>query len=164
MIARWSPTICPGCDRELPGLGTWCPDCNEYTDLIAATTDPSPPARDRLDTRTEAERRHDARPAVEAIGWIICDMEQGYRPDKCPECKARLPGGHSTRVRSGFADWVVMGHGLIVLLEWKSATGKPNANQKVFAGDCAVAGVPYYVVRTTTEAIEALTDARRRYA
>jgi hypothetical protein len=67
-------------------------------------------------------------------------------------------------VTAGFPDWVVMGHGLIVLLEWKSGTGKPTASQKVFAADCAVAGVPYYVVRTTHEAVMALTDARGRWA
>lgn len=159
----WQPEVCPTCNRVLEGLGRWCPDCQAYTaDMVGATTDASPATRREVpDTRSEAERKQDARPTIEALGWIVWDTEQGYRPDACARCGEPYPGGHSTRVTTGFPDWVVIGHGIIAFLEWKSHTGKPTKGQRERASDCAVAGVPYAVVRTTTEAVRFLDELKR---
>ena len=162
-MIRWNPTVCPTCDRILPGLGTYCEDCGAYTeDMVGATADVPPERRDTTDTRSEDERKRDALPAVTAMGWIVVDLEQGFRPFTCRHCGGAIAGG--TRVPLGTPDWLVMGHGCATWLEWKSGTGRQTAQQRSFAADCAVAGVPYYVVRTTEEAVRALTDARARYA
>lgn len=165
-------TPCPGgCggtydpDRRLP---EYCSACGEYVDVLAAqasTTDATPATRSILrDTRSEDERKADARPAVEAHGWLVVDTEQGYRPTHCPECKHRLPGGGSTRVRRGFPDWICMGHGVVAFLEWKSHTGSQTDHQADFEADCEGAGVPYAVVRTTAEALSYLDSLIRRPA
>ena len=132
-------TICPKCLKDPGGLGTYCWDCNQYTELEVGPTIPEkkgPP-----DTRSEDERKRDARPTVEAMGWIVCDMEQGWRPFECQQCKAKIPGG--ARVTLGLADWFVMGHGLVCFMEWKSGDGKQSGTQKEFQGMARVAGIPY---------------------
>ncbi|MDP2955383.1 MAG: hypothetical protein Q8N53_03100 [Longimicrobiales bacterium] len=152
----WQPEVCPTCDRVLEGLGRWCPKCEAYTEDMGATTDATPEARARTevpDTRTEAERKADARQAVEMLGWRILDFEQGYRPDKCPACKARLPGGHSTRVPVGIGDWLCQGHGIAAWLEWKTDTNDQTDGQREFGDDCDADGIPYAVVHTTAEAV-----------
>lgn len=152
-------TICPGgCGMGYtPGVETYCERCDAYyADMEGATTDPTPEARARLtDTRSEDERKRDAKSAVEALGWIVVDTEQGYRPTHCPDCKAKLPGGGSTRTRRGFPDWVVMGFGVVAFIEWKSATGTQTPHQRAFQEDCERVGVrvPYAVCRTTSEAV-----------
>jgi hypothetical protein len=138
MIARWSPTICPGCDRELPGLGTWCARCNEYTDRIGATTDPSPPARDRTDTRTEAEVQLAIRRTAEALGYEVLDMSQG-RP---------------TRQPSGIPDLYIRGHGRRVWVEVKRPSGGTvtEAQWRFIAGELAHGGEAF-VARTERDFI-----------
>lgn len=148
---------CPVCHDQAAWTRCW--ECG-WTEE-ASTTDASPATRAKVpDTRLEDERKADARSAIEALGWIIWDAEQGYRPDACEKCGEPYPGGHSTRVTLGFPDQVVLGHGIITFLEWKSHTGKPSPSQKLRAADCARAGVPYAVVRTTAEAVEFLRGLR----
>lgn len=154
-------TICPHCHRELGALGRYCFHCGAYVaDMLApeclAAPKPAVP-----DGRSEAERKRDARPVVEALGWVVIDTEQGYRPDACPSCSARLPGGHSTRVRAGLADWIVIGHGLVVFVEWKSSPGRLTPPQRAFADLCSGAGVPHAVCRTTAEAVDFLRSVGR---
>jgi len=142
-------TPCPFCQEPLNGLATFCWRCERYTD--ETTPEAKKPAESIPDTRSEDERKHDARSAVELLGWSVVDTEQGYRPFECPACKNPIPGG--TRVTKGFPDWLVMGHGLVVFLEWKSAKGKQSDDQKAFQARCRIAGIPYRVVRTTEEAV-----------
>ena len=162
-MIRWNPTVCPTCDRILPGLGTYCEDCGAYTeDMVGATTDTTPEKRARAvaDTRTEDERKRDARPVIEAMGWTVYDHEQGWRRDTCVGCGTKIPGGHSTRVPRGWPDWVVTGHGHVVFLEWKTDTNSLSAHQKDVAAQMAVDGVPYFVVRNTEDALKALATVR----
>ena len=149
-------TPCPFCQEPLNGLATFCWRCERYTDETTPEAKKAPKAL--LDTRSEDERKHDARSAVELLGWSVVDTEQGYRPFECPACKNPIPGG--TRVVKGFPDWLVMGHGLVVFLEWKSGKGKQSDDQKVFQGRCRIAGVPYRVVKTTEEAVAFLREVK----
>ena len=150
-------TPCPFCQEPLNGLATFCWNCQRYTD--EATPEANAKAPDSIpDTRSEDERKHDARGPVELLGWSVVDTEQGYRPFECPKCQNPIPGG--TRVTKGFPDWLVMGHGLVVFLEWKSAHGKQSEDQKAFQGRCRIAGIPYRVVKTTEEAVAFLRAER----
>lgn len=142
---------CPRCDRHLPGLGTWCERCGAYVaDMEAA---PKPKARNPKDTRSENERKTDAREAVKALGWRIHDTEQGYRPKECA-CGRPIPGGGTTRVPRGFPDWVLTGHGLVAFVEWKTDTNEQTEHQRAFEADCITDGVPYMVVRNTDQVVE----------
>jgi predicted RNA-binding Zn-ribbon protein involved in translation (DUF1610 family) len=161
-LVTWTPTVCPTCGDELPGLGTYCEGCAAYVEDMGATTDATPEARARAikDTRLEDERKSDARPTIEALGWRIRDMEQGYRPFACKNCGAHIAGG--TRVPLGFPDQIVTGFGLVAFLEWKTDTNKPTADQLRFADDCDADGIPYAVIHNTREAVEFLSDLRSR--
>ena len=162
----WTADHCPTCGIALEGLGRWCPECRSYTaDMVGATTDPSPATRPEIrDDRLEDDRKRDARPAVEALGWTVLDFEQGYRPDVCTKCKARLPGGHSTRVPVGIGDWLCQGHGIAAWIEWKTDDNDQTPGQRTFGEDCEAACVPYAVVRTTAEAVTFLRGLRREGA
>lgn len=151
-------TPCPTCGLSLGGLATFCWHCEQYVDdMVGATTDATPEAREQLkDTRSEDERKRDALPTVTALGWDVLDFEQGYRPDDCPKCHARLPGGHSTRVPTGVGDWLCQGFGLAVWIEWKTDTNKQTDTQLRFEDRCDAAGVPYAVCRTTHEVVQIL--------
>jgi len=151
-------TTCPHCGEPLAGLGTFCWRCERYTVALGTGGAREGTQGARMGTRSEDERKHDARGPVELLGWSVVDTEQGYRPFECPKCKNPIPGG--TRVVKGFPDWLVMGHGLVVFLEWKSAHGKQSDDQKAFQQRCKVAGIPYRVVRTTEEAVNFLEEVR----
>ena len=163
----WAADHCPTCSRPLEGLGRWCPSCAAYTeDMVGSTTDASPATRREIpDTRLEDERKADALPSVEALGWIVLDLEQGWRPFRCRGCGAPIAGG--TRVPKGTPDGCVMGHGIVAWVEWKSDTGRRTVEQVAFGDVCDVMGVPYAVVRTTREAVgflQALLDELKRSA
>lgn len=144
----------------LPGLGTFCFDCHDYVENLEAKDAPAP-ARGIADTRSEDERKRDAKPAVEALGFWVGDYEQGYRLDNCPTCLARIPGGHSTRVPVGTPDWFVMGHGVAAWIEWKTDSNDQTEGQKAFQGACDVAGFPYAVVHTTRQVVDFLETLNR---
>ena len=159
----WQADYCPTCMRPLEGLGRWCDSCRAYTaDMVGATTDASPEARAREvpDLRLEDERKADARPSIEALGWRIRDMEQGHRPFACRKCGASIAGG--TRVPLGFPDQIVSGFGIVAFLEWKTDTNKPTADQLRFADECDADGIPYAVVRNTRQAVDFLQGLRTR--
>jgi len=163
----WQPEVCPTCNRVLEGLGRWCPFCAAYTaEMVGSTTDASPATRRKIpDTRLEDERKADARPSVEALGWIVLDLEQGWRPFRCRACGADIAGG--TRVPTGMPDWCVMGHGIVAWLEWKTDTNDQTDGQSAFEDVCDVVGIPYAVVRTTREAVgflQGLLDDLKRSA
>jgi len=136
---------CPTCRIELAGLGTYCYRCEAYTDDMACTTDASPEARDMTDDRPEAEIRRAIRAALEYHGFVVVDLEQGYRPGTRRHA--------TTRVRKGLADLYVMGHGTSAWVEVKSATGRQTPDQQAFQRDCELAGVPYYLWRHEAEAL-----------
>lgn len=142
---------CPHCHSPLEGLGYFCWECEKYTLHL------NRPESDALpDTRSEDERKPDALPAVEAMGWWVLDLEQGYRPFKCPKCRNKLPGG--SRVTLGLADWLLIKDGRAVFVEWKSGTGRPSQDQKAFADSCLAARIPYRVCRTTEEVVNFLQE------
>ena len=157
----WQADHCPTCNRPLEGLGRWCPKCEAYTaEMAGSTTDASPATRTEIrDTRLEDERKADARPTVEALGWRVREMEQGFRPFACRKCGAKIAGG--TRVPLGFPDWIVSGFGVVVFLEWKTDTNKPTADQLRFADECDADAIPYRVCHNTTEAVTFLQGLRR---
>ncbi len=142
---------CPHCGNELEGLGYFCWTCKRYAD-----TPEYIPADTLPDSRREDERKADARPAVEALGWWILDLEQGWRPFACPKCKNKLPGG--SRVTLGLADWLLLKDGRAAFVEWKSGTGKQSGDQKAFEHDCDVTGIPYRVCRTTEQVVKFLKE------
>jgi hypothetical protein len=144
---------CPYCRTPLGGLATYCWRCERYTAEEGGQEKTPPP-----DNRSEEERKHDAREAVELLGFFVVDTEQGWRPFECPACKAPIPGG--TRVVPGFPDWLVMGHGRAAFLEWKSGKGRQSDAQRAFQDRCKVAGIPYRVVRTTEETLAFLEEIR----
>ena len=145
---------CPECGHE-PALNR-CWECGWTAD--SATTDAPLEARDRTDTRSEEERKHDARQAVEAMGWVVVDLEQGWRPFTCKHCGGDIAGG--THVPKGTPDWLVMGHGLMAWVEFKSGTGTLSKYQKAFRDACAAAGVPWTMARTTEHVVAFLQALR----
>ena len=149
---------CPFCNEPLEGIGRYCWNCRHYT---ADAEKPAPKPVDELpDNRSEDERKADALKAVELLGWLVIDNEQGYRPHHCPKCQNKIPGG--TRTTLGLADWLCLRDGRAAMIEWKSANGKQSADQKAFQDSCDVAGIPYRVCRTTEQAVAFLTEAASR--
>ena len=149
-------TPCPHCGAPLEGLGTYCWTCRRYTSDVDQAQ-PGPSRADSLpDNRSEDERKADALKAVELLGWLVIDNEQGYRPHHCPKCQAKIPGG--TRTTLGLADWLCLKDGLACFIEWKSADGRQSADQKAFQDSCDAAGIPYRVCRTTEQAVGFLTE------
>ena len=138
MIARWEPTICPGCASELPGLGRYCESCAEYTDRLGSTADTTPAARDRTDTRTEAEVQLAIRRTAEALGYHVYDMSQG-RP---------------TRQPSGIPDLYIHGHGRRCWVEVKRPSGgKLSEAQERFLASEQLNGGDAFVARSETDII-----------
>ena len=130
---------CPLCSSLLEGLATYCTDCEKYVaDMVVdlkSTTSVS-------DSRSEAEIRLAIRHALDAFNFVVVDFEQGYRKDG------------STRVRKGLPDLYIMGHGVGVWRELKSAKGKPTLEQKLFGQDCRRCGIDWGVWRHELDAIE----------
>jgi len=152
-----TPT-CPACGHA--PAWTHCHECGWDAPRKGATTDASPATGDLPDTRSEEERKRDALDAVLLLGWDVISTEQGWRPFECRSCGASIAGG--TRVDLGLADWIVMGFGLVLMCEWKSGKGKPTPAQVEMRERCAVAGVPYRVVRTTAEVVAFLEETKER--
>lgn len=78
-------------------------------------------------------------------GWRIYDFEQGYRPDDCQKCGARIPGAR-TRVTLGVGDQMVVGHGLLAWIEYKREGKEQTDNQMAFGEDLVTNGQAYFVV------------------
>lgn len=65
----------------------------------------------------------------------------------------------ASRIAPGIPDLIVLHPKLgVVFLEVKSATGKQSAEQAEFEADCERACVEYWLVRSTEELRERLTD------
>jgi len=151
-------SLCPNpkCRKPLEGLGLYCWGCRRYVD-DGERADTGSEQNDMLpDTRSEDERKRDARPTVEALGWTVLDFEQGFRPFECRHCGGKIAGG--TRVPLGLADWLCMGHGLVAWIEWKDAKNTQKPNQIAFQDQCDAAGIPYRVCRTTEQAVRFLRE------
>jgi len=151
------PSLCPHCGARLEGLGLYCWGCRRYVDDHDAYIAPVPNVADALpDSRSEDERKRDAKPAVEALGWTVLDFEQGFRPFECRHCGGKIAGG--TRVPLGIGDWLCMGHGLVAWIEWKDAKNTQKPNQIAFQDQCDATGIPYRVCRTTEQAVNFLRE------
>jgi hypothetical protein len=111
------------------------------------------------DRRSEDERKRDALPAVTALGWIVWDLEQGFRPFQCRHCGGRIAGG--TRVPKGVPDWYLMKAGRACWIEWKAPPNVQKPDQILRQHECDRAGIPYRVCRTTEEAVSFLEEAER---
>jgi len=146
---------CPTCGTPLDGIATYCWVCSEYVEDMASTR---PPHRHMgsvslsHDPRSEEEIRLTIRLALKLHGFVVVDFEQGYRRDG------------STRVRKGLADLYIMGHGVGVWREIKSATGKPTPEQLEFGEDCRRCGIDWGIWRHESEAIAWAKDVKRRVA
>lgn len=164
--------VCPHCGTEPPVSGQVVNRCDECGWSIEGgapcTTDVSPAARAvstyLKDTRPEDQRKADARPAVEALGWSVHDFEQGWRPKKCRKCGERIPGGGTTRVPKGVGDWLCMKNGISAWLEWKTDDNQQTPGQRAWQRICEANRVPYAVVRTTREAVDYLESLTPRRA
>ncbi len=142
---------CPGCGAELGALGTFCADCGDYCEEIAAkagkapTSEPSRVPGKVPDDRLEDARRNGVRQTLERIpgtdrwphGFVVLDLEQSRK---------------GTRVRKGIADLAVMGFGEFAWVEMKTDKGVQSADQIAFEKDCIACGVPYFVWRGEDEA------------
>lgn len=153
----------PDCDADLEDADRYCWTCHRYVADAEPDTQERP-SRVALpaDSRSEDERKRDAKPTVEALGWTVLDTEQGFRPFECRHCGGKIAGG--TRVPLGFPDWLVMGRGVVAFLEWKSGRGRQSPAQRQFQELCDVSGVPYRVVRTTEDALTFLSDCLMAHA
>ena len=93
----------------------------------------------------EEEIRMDSRKVLKELGYFAFDFEQGYRPDKCPGCGEKIPGG--TRVPRGIGDAYAIGHGTSFWIEFKRPGRKRTPEQVAFAAATAFAGgVPCYLI------------------
>jgi hypothetical protein len=167
VIAAASPTTCSRCGGELDGPWVRFHRAEPFDEPEGHYADGSPAAGASRghqevgeggsisppDTRSEEQRKSDARPVVEALGWTVLDLEQGWRRTDCPSCGAPLPGGGTTRVPRGLPDWIVLGFGLVAFVEWKSTIGRPTSHQRAFGRVCEAVGVPYELVRTTEQVV-----------
>lgn len=152
---------CPNCGDATAWTRCWV--CGWSVAETLDSTTSATPVKSPPDTRSEDQRKADAREAVQALGWTIWDHEQGYRPDRC-KCGEKIPGGHSTRVPKGWPDWVLTGHGTVVFMEWKTDANDQTDSQKAVQAQMEADGVPYYVVRNTEQAVEALVTVQARRA
>lgn len=144
-------THCPTCATELMGLARWCHVCGLYVEDMASGGAPEPkPAP--VDRRPEAQIRMAIRGALEALGFVVLDFEQGWRRDG------------STRVRKGLPDLFIMGFGVGVWRELKSAKGRLTPEQEAFGEDCRRCGIDWGVWRHEGEAIEWAEAVRKAAA
>jgi hypothetical protein len=91
-------TPCPHCGNPLEGLERYCWSCKRYTHEARQDGAQPGPEPDALpDTRSEDERKADALKAVELLGWLVIDNEQGWRPTPVPTVAARWPAGPGPR-------------------------------------------------------------------
>lgn len=79
------------------------------------------------------------------LEWSVFDFEQGYRPDNCQSCGTPIPGAR-TRVPSGVADHLVVGHGFTIWIEYKRPGMKQSRNQIAFGNTIVRAGGHYFIV------------------
>lgn len=142
---------CPNCNAPLAGLGTFCWTCERYT-AQGSGGDPSSgrgagngsqghPGEDSGDTRFEWEIRLAIRKALETVGWVVIDFEQGWRKDG------------STRVIKGLPDLGIMGGGRWFWVEVKTRKGVQSQDQVRFQALAERAGIPYMVWRHQNQAI-----------
>ena len=71
--------LCPHCGARLEGLGLYCWGCRRYVDDGERADTSREPSDALPDTRSEDERKRDARPAVEALGWTVVDVPADER-------------------------------------------------------------------------------------
>lgn len=103
---------------------------------------PVPPKGQAVkDDRSEEQIRIAIRRALELHGFVVIDLEQGYRRDG------------TTRVRKGLPDLYIMGYGVGVWRELKSARGQLTPEQEAFGEDCRRCGIDWDVWRHEREAI-----------
>jgi len=133
---------CPGCGKLVVSVARvpYCHDCGGYFDELGAAPKQAP-AKKIADDRSEAEIRMAVRGVLELHGYVVVDLEQGYRPDG------------STRVRKGLPDLFIMGHNRSCWAELKSQKGRQTKEQKEFEEDCHRAGFEYHLWRHEKEAI-----------
>jgi len=141
MTQPTTANTCPGCRTAIGALGRYCHACEEYVaDLAepAGADDRETPAV--ADDRSEATVRMAVRAALELHGFVVIDFEQGYRRDG------------STRVRKGLPDLYIMGHGVGVWRELKTAKGRLTQEQEAFGEECRRLGIDWGVWRHEDEA------------
>lgn len=146
-------STCPRCSAPLEGLGRYCHACRAYVADMQDAPDRPSPSQAILDGRTEAEIRLAVRAALELHGFVVVDLEQGYRRDG------------STRVRRGLPDLAIMAPGgVFAWRELKSAKGRLTEEQRAFGDDCRRLGIDWAVWRHEGEAMAWAEAVRRSVA
>lgn len=114
MKAVAADATCPGCGDELAGLARYCPRCEAYTeDLRGGGGDSAGNGAPELPEPSEEEIRHEIVEHARALGYVVMDTEQGWRP-----------GSGHTRVTAGLSDLILLGEGRMCFVEVKR-TGQP---------------------------------------
>lgn len=162
-----APDVCPGCGTPLEGLGTFCwGPCRRPVHEIEAELAGAAPAvvaPGGVDLQ-EKEIREAIVGFFETVGWMVVDLEQGGRLERCVQCNAHIPGGGSTRVVPGLADLLLIppAPALFVFAETKRAlTGKKGEDAKrqqrpdqvVFQARIEAMGHEYVLWRSLEEAV-----------
>ena len=142
----WTPTICPQCDRDLPGIGPYCAECAEYVDRMGATTDTPPSRREAVaDTRTEAEIQLAIRRTAEVLGYEVYDLSQSRPTQQTP----------------GLPDLYIRGKGRRLWCEVKRPKGGKLSDAQRHFGNMELAhGGEWITARSEQDFIEWHQEAR----
>lgn len=147
-------SLCLACHQPWDGPELHCASCRagEAPELEKAGKIPEV-VQKTGSKKSEAEIRQEIRAFYELQGAWVGDYEQGYRPDACPSCGARLT--HSTRVPLGTPDLLVLWPGRGQRwIECKSASGKQTDAQRQFQERARAAGAIYWLARSVEEVMQ----------
>jgi len=132
---------CPGCNRHLSGLGTFCWACQAYTaDLprpVPETDDDPMGAARPADPRSEKEIQAAVVNALKAMGFCVWDTSQPF----------------AAKITPGLPDLFVSGRGFTAWVECKSAKGKLSDAQERFRDSVTTNGGTHMVARHEADVI-----------
>jgi hypothetical protein len=98
----------------------------------------------------EEEVRRSIIELLETLGYLVDDLEQGWRRPECAECGH--PVRASTRVPLGLPDLHVVGHGVEWWAELKRPGGALTPDQRQWIATRRAAGAHVYVLRSAQAA------------
>lgn len=104
----------------------------------------------RRPSKPEKEVRRECNAWLRAHGAFVIELEQGYRPEQCRECGAKLGrGAASSMVTLGAPDAIALwpDSGCWMIEYKRSDGGKLSEHQLKVQAACKVAGVVYVVAR-----------------
>lgn len=125
----------PDCGRPLTGLGSFCHGCARYA--ADFRRDEPKSSRHRDDPRSEKEIQGACTNAWKALGFLVWNLSQP----------------RATMQSEGLPDQLVIGRGLVLLVEYKSATGEQRDDQKRLQAAVEANGGRYLLIRHESEVI-----------